>query len=139
MATAEALARQRRVLTLFEQALDQRASDRDRLLPDLDGRRVADGGRRKAARPLDLDDGEVGEGVDAVDGGRKGAAVLEVHTELRGVAGDDVVVGHDIPAPIDEYTAPIPLTKADRFSAGENGQRLFEAASFSLVMETTHR
>ena len=37
-------------------------------------------------RRVDLDDGEVGEGVDAVDGGVERAAVLEVDGELRGVA-----------------------------------------------------
>jgi hypothetical protein len=31
------------------------------------------------------------------------------------------------------------LTRGERFSAGENGQRLFDEASFSLVMLTTHR
>ena len=43
------------------------AADGDRLLADLDRRRVADRGRRQAGR-VDLDDGEVGQGVDAVDG-----------------------------------------------------------------------
>ena len=48
----------------------ERAADRDRRLADLDGRRVADRGGRQAGR-LDLDDGEVGQGVDAVDRSRR--------------------------------------------------------------------
>ena len=72
----------------------ERAADGDRLLADLDGRRVADRGGREAGR-VDLDDGEVGERVDAVDRGVEGAAVLEVDRERWRVAGDDVVVGED--------------------------------------------
>ena len=56
--------------------------------------RVADR-RGGQARLVDLDDGEVGEGVDAVDLGVEGPAVLEGDRQLRGVAGDDVVVGED--------------------------------------------
>ena len=74
--------------------LAERAADGDRLLADLDRRRVADRGGRQAGL-VDLDDGEVGEGVDAVDRGVEGAAVLEVDGQLRRVAGDDVVVGED--------------------------------------------
>ena len=43
---------------------------------------------------VDLHDGEVGEGVDAVDGARELAAVLELDRELVG-ARDDVAVGQD--------------------------------------------
>ena len=61
----------------------ERAADGDGLLADLDRRRVADRGGRETGR-VDLDDGEVGERVDAVDGGVKGAAVLEVDRQRRG-------------------------------------------------------
>ena len=62
----------------------ERAADGDRLLADLDGRRVADRCGRQAAG-VDLDDREVGERVDAVDGCVERAAVLEVDGQLRRV------------------------------------------------------
>ena len=74
--------------------LAQRAADGDRLLAHLDRRRVADRCGRETGR-VDLDDGEVGEGVDAVDGRVEGTAVLEMDGELRRVARHDVVVGED--------------------------------------------
>src|SRR4029079_18711718 len=72
--------------------LAQAAADGDGGLADLDGRRVADRGGGEAGR-LDLDDGEVGQRVDAVDRGVERAAVLEVDGQARGVAGDHVMVG----------------------------------------------
>ena len=55
----------------------QRAADGDRQLADLERRRVAERRRRQAGR-LDLDDGQVGERVDAVDRAVEVASVLEL-------------------------------------------------------------
>ena len=50
-------------------------------------------GRREAGR-VDLDDGQVGQGVDAVDRAGQDPAVLELDVELL-AAFDDVMVGQD--------------------------------------------
>ena len=54
---------------------------------------------------VDLDDGEVGEGVDAVDRGVERAAVLERDRQLRRVALDDVVVGEDQAVRVEDHAA----------------------------------
>ena len=61
--------------------------------PTLSASESPSGGRRQVGR-LDLDDGEVGQGVDAVDGAGQDAAVLELDVELV-AALDDVAVGQD--------------------------------------------
>ena len=71
----------------------ERAADRDDQLADLEGVGLAEG-RGRQVRPVDLDDGEVGQGVDAVDGAGEDAAVLELDIELV-AALDDVLVGQD--------------------------------------------
>ena len=58
-------------------------ADGDRQLADLDVRGLAHRGRRQPGR-VDLDDREVGQRVDAVDGARELAAVLELDRQLRG-------------------------------------------------------
>ena len=58
---------------------------------------------------VDLDDREVGEGVDAVDRGVERAAVLERDRQLRRVARDDVVVGEDQAVRVeDDAASPSP-------------------------------
>ena len=75
----------------------ERAADGDRRAGRPGSRRESPiGGGRQAGR-VDLDDGEVGQGVDAVDRRRERAAVLELDRQLLRVAGDDVVVGQDQP------------------------------------------
>ena len=59
----------------------QRAADRDDQLADLERVRVAERGGRQV-RPLDLDDREVGQGVDPVDRAGEDAAVLELDLEV---------------------------------------------------------
>ena len=71
----------------------ERAADGDDELADLERVRVADRGGRQAGG-VDLDDGEVGQRVDAVDRAGQDAAVLELDVELL-AALDDVVVGED--------------------------------------------
>ena len=81
--------------------LAERAADGDGLLADLDRRRVTDRSGREPGR-LDLDDGQVRQRVDAVDGRVERAAVLEVDRQLLGVTGDDVVVGQDQPVGVED-------------------------------------
>ena len=71
----------------------QRAADGDDQLADLERVGLADGRRRQAGR-VDLDDGQVGQRVDAVDGAGQDPPVLELDVELL-AALDDVVVGQD--------------------------------------------
>ena len=73
--------------------MPERAADRDDQLADLERVGLADRRRRQAGR-VDLDDREVGQGVDAVDRARQDAPVLELDVELL-AALDDVVVGQD--------------------------------------------
>ena len=80
----------------------ERAADRDRGLADLDGRRVADRGGRQAGR-LDLDDRQVGQRVDAVDGCVELAPVVEVDGEARRIALDHVVVGEDEAVRVEDH------------------------------------
>ena len=68
-------------------------ADRDDELADLEPVRVADR-RRRQARRVDLDDGQVGEGVDAVDLRVVLRAVLELDRQVRG-ARDDMAVRQD--------------------------------------------
>ena len=51
-------------------------------------------GRDRQLGRVDLDDGQVGQRVDAVDGARQLAAVVELDRDL-GRVGDDVAVGQD--------------------------------------------
>ena len=71
----------------------ERAADGDDELADLERARVAERRRRQAVA-LDLDDREVGQGVDAVDRAIEDAAVVELDREAV-AALDDVAVGED--------------------------------------------
>ena len=71
----------------------QRAPDGDRQLADLELARIPDWCDGQPRR-FDLDDGEVGQGVVAVDLARELTAVLEADGQLV-AAGDDVAVGKD--------------------------------------------
>ena len=73
--------------------MPERAADGDHELADLERVGLADRGGRQAGR-VDLDDGEVGQRVDAVDRAGQDPAVLELDVELL-AALDDVVVGQD--------------------------------------------
>ena len=98
----------------------ERAADGDGLLADLDGCGVADRSGRQAGR-VDLDDGEVGERVDAVDRAREGAPVLEVDRQGLGVVADDVVVGQDQAAGVEDDAGA-----GGRAGAGLTGRRIGE-------------
>ena len=91
--------------------LAQRVAHGDGQLADLEGGRVAQL-RGRQAGGLDLDEGEVGVGVDARDGALEAAAVREHDADRVGVL-DDVVVGEDeavgsmmTPEPVPCWTKP---------------------------------
>ena len=73
--------------------MPERAADGDDQLADLERIGFADRGGRQVGR-IDLDDGQVGQRVDAVDRAREDAPVLELDVELL-AALDDVLVGQD--------------------------------------------
>src|SRR3990170_3628068 len=71
----------------------ERAADGDDELAGLELARVADR-RRRQVRLLDLDDRQVGQGIDTVDAALEGPPVLERDGELL-ASLDDVAVGDD--------------------------------------------
>ena len=76
-------------------------ADGDGQLPDLEGGRVAQLDGRQV-RGVDLDQREVGVGVDALDGALELPAVREDHVDRVGIL-DDVAVGEDEPVRVDDH------------------------------------
>ena len=77
------------------------------------------GGARQA-RGIDLDDGQVGERVDAVDAALEDAAVLELDIELL-AALDDVVIGQDPAVAVEDDARPDAGRRDDPEVAGIGG------------------
>ena len=84
--------------------MPERTADGDHQLPDLEPVRLADR-RSRQSRGVHLHDGQVGERVDAVDGSRQDAAVLELDVELL-AALHHVVVGQDPAVAVEDDAGP---------------------------------
>ena len=110
--------------------------------PDLDRARVTDRRGRESGR-VDLDDGEIGERVDAVDGGVERAPVLEVDGELGGVAADDVMVRQDEPVRVEDdagarTAVPVPVWPVvGSVSVTPSAMIVTTAGLTALTMSTT--
>ena len=102
--------------------MPERAADGDDQLADLERARIAER-RRGQAGLVDLDDGQVGQGVDAVDRALQDAAVAELDLH-RVAAFDDVAVGQDpAVAVVDDAGADAGLRDDPEIGVGRAGGR----------------